>query len=98
MLTHWEHLTMFLKEPGAPLDNNIVERALKMVILHRKNSYFFRTQFEAAIGDLFMSIIATCVQAKQNPFHYMVTIQKHAKKALKNPFDWLPWNYQEQLT
>jgi len=97
MRNHWEELTIFLKVPGAPLDNNIVERSLKMVILHRKNAYFFKTQFGAEVGDLFMSIIATCVQAKQNPFHYMVTIQKHAKLALKNPFDWLPWNYQRQL-
>jgi len=97
MLTRWERLTMFLKIPGAPLDNNIVERALKMAILHRKNAYFFRTQFGAEVSDLFMSIIATCVHEKQNPFHYMVTIQKHAQKALKNPFDWLPWNYQAQL-
>jgi hypothetical protein len=59
MLNHWENLTMFLKEPGAPLDNNIVERALKMAILHRKNAYFFRTQFGAAIADLFMSIIVS---------------------------------------
>lgn len=98
MLNHWENLTMFLKEPGAPLDNNIVERALKMAILHRKNAYFFRTQFGAAIADLFMSIIATCVQAKQNPFHYMVTIQKHAREVIAEPFDWLPWNYQTHLT
>jgi hypothetical protein len=29
MLNHWEKLTLFLREPGAPLDNNLCERALK---------------------------------------------------------------------
>ncbi|MSU52323.1 MAG: hypothetical protein EXS41_02850, partial [Opitutaceae bacterium] len=29
---------MFLRESGAPLDNNRSEQALKMAILHRKNS------------------------------------------------------------
>ena len=29
LLRHWEKLTLFLRQPGAPLDNNICERALK---------------------------------------------------------------------
>ena len=41
MLKHWQKLTLFLREPGAPLDNNICERALKMAILHRKNALFY---------------------------------------------------------
>ncbi|MGH9351993.1 MAG: IS66 family transposase [Terriglobia bacterium] len=55
MVKHWEKLTRFLEVPGAPLDNNTVERALKMAILHRKNSLFFRTLNGARIGDIFMS-------------------------------------------
>ena len=35
---HWEKLTLFLRVPGAPLDNNTAERALKKAILHRRNS------------------------------------------------------------
>lgn len=35
MLRHWEKLTLFLRTAGAPLDNNICERALKKAILHR---------------------------------------------------------------
>jgi transposase len=37
LLKRWEPLTRFLEVTGAPLDNNISERALKMAILHRKN-------------------------------------------------------------
>jgi len=37
-----DELTLFLRQPGAPLDNNIVERALKKAILHRKNALFIR--------------------------------------------------------
>jgi transposase len=36
LLRHWKGLTAFLREPGAPLDNNICERALKRAVLHRK--------------------------------------------------------------
>jgi len=53
-------LTRFLSVPGAPLDNNIAERALKMAILHRKNSLSFKTLHGARIGDVHMSLIHTC--------------------------------------
>jgi len=60
MLKHWKALTLFLREPGAPLDNNVCERALKKAILHRKNAYFYKTGNGARVGDLFMSLIHTC--------------------------------------
>jgi transposase len=34
-LEHWGKLTLFLREPGAPLDNNTCETALKKAIVHR---------------------------------------------------------------
>jgi transposase len=40
MLRHWQELTLFLRQPGAPLDNNVCERALKKAILHRNYSKF----------------------------------------------------------
>ena len=44
LLKYWERLTVFLKQPGSPLDNNVVERGLKKAILHRRNSLFYKTQ------------------------------------------------------
>jgi len=44
LLKRWDKLTLFLRVPGAPLDNNICERALKMAIRHRNNSLFYRSQ------------------------------------------------------
>ena len=38
MIKHWEELTLFLRVPGAPLDNNVCERALKAPIRYRNNS------------------------------------------------------------
>jgi hypothetical protein len=52
MLRHWEKQTLFLHQAGAPLDNNVCERALKKAILHRKNSLFYKTQNGARVGDL----------------------------------------------
>ena len=98
MLRHWEELTLFLRRPGAPLDNNACERALKKAILHRKNAYFYKTQNGARVGDLFMSIIHTCELNNINPFDYLTQLQRHAKAVALCPADWMPWNYKKKLT
>lgn len=49
MLKHWSELTLFLRQAGAPLDNNVCERALKKVILHRKNAMFVSGQQNSAV-------------------------------------------------
>ena len=96
-LKRWNRLTLFLREPGAPLDSNIVERALKKCILHRKNSLFYKTENGAEVGDLFMSLIHTCELNGVNPFEYLIALQKHAEELAKNPPAWMPWNYSESL-
>ena len=95
MQNHWKPLTLFLKVPNAPLDNNLCEQVLKRAILHRKNSLFFKTQRGAYVGDLFMSLIHTCSLAKVNPFEYLTALQVHASQVRKNPKNWMPWNYEK---
>ena len=94
----WGRLTLFLREPGAPLDNNVCERMLKRAILHRKNSLFYKTENGARVGDLYMSLIATANLARANPFDYLTQLQRHAKEVAAHPAAWLPWNYRETLT
>ncbi len=96
-LKRWDRLTLFLREPGAPLDSNVVERALKKCILHRKNSLFYKTENGAEVGDLYMSLIHTCELNGVNPFEYLIELQKHAEELAKHPADWMPWNYRETL-
>jgi hypothetical protein len=97
MRKHWNELTLFLREPGAPLDNNICERALKKAILHRKNSLFYKTENGAYVGDLFMSLIHTCSLCHANPFDYLTQLQKHSELLLNNPGQWMPWNYKKAV-
>ena len=97
MLKHWEQLTLFLRQPGAPLDNNVCEQALKKAILHRKNAYFYKTENGARVGDLFMSLIHTCELNGVNPFDYLTALQKHADELSAHPADWMPWNYRDTL-
>jgi len=97
LLRHWEPLTLFLRVAGAPLDNNICERALKMAIMHRKNSLSYKTQRGAEVGDLFMSLIHTCRLNQANPFDYLMALVRHPKEVLAHPADWLPWNFTHTL-
>jgi transposase len=96
MLNHWEKLTLFLREPGAPLDNNVCERALKKAILHRKNALFYKTENGAHVGDLFMSLIYTCQLGCVDPFDYLTALQRHAAKLASDPAKWMPWNYRDR--
>jgi transposase len=95
MLRHWEKLTLFLRQAGAPLDNNLCERALKKAILHRKNALFYKTENGARVGDLFMSLIYTCQLNQANPFDYLTQLQRHADAIAASPQLWMPWNYRD---
>jgi transposase len=97
LLRHWRPLTAFLRVAGAPLDNNIVERALKRVVVHRKNALFYRTLHGAQVGDLFMTLIHTCQLCGANSFEYLTELQRHARDLANCPTDWMPWNYSETL-
>ena len=97
MLKHWAKLTLFLRVPGAPLDNNICERALKKAILHRKNALFYKTLAGARVGDVFMSLIHTAELNGIAPFEYLVALQRHHQEVARNPSAWLPWTYEATL-
>jgi transposase len=97
LLKHWDKLTLFLRKAGAPLDNNLCERALKKAILHRKNSLFYRTQNGARVGDLYMSLIHTCELNQVNPFDYLTELMRHPEDVAAHPECFLPWNYRQTL-
>jgi transposase len=97
MLRHWHALTLFLRQPNAPLDNTLVERALKKAILHRKNALYFKTVNGAQVGDLFMSLIHTCELNGVASLGYLIALQKHAREVDEHPAEWMPWNYRDTL-
>ncbi len=96
-LKRWEQLTLFLRQAGAPLDNNLCELILKKAIVHRKNSLFYKTANGASVGDLYMALIATAKLAKADPFDYLNELQRHADEVADDPAEWMPWNYRETM-
>ncbi len=97
MQKHWAKLTRFLTVAGAPIDNNVVERALKIAIRNRKAAMFYKTTYSAGIGGMLTSLIYTCDLAQQNPHHYLTALQEHHVKVVAKPEQWLPWNFQTTM-
>lgn len=97
LLKRWDKLTLFLRVPGAPLDNNICERALKMAIRHRNNSLFYRSQRGARVGDIYMALIYTAELHGENPFEYLVALFVNASAVAADPAAWLPWTFRATL-
>jgi hypothetical protein len=93
LLKRWDSLTLFLRKAGAPLDNNLCERALKKVILHRKNAMFYQTRKGARVGDIYMSLIYTCELNGVNALEYLNQLQLNASDVAEHPDRWMPWNY-----
>ena len=98
MLKHWKQLTKFLHVAGALIDNSLCERAIKVAIRHRKNSLFFKTSHGAEVGDCLMSLIHTTVRNGVSPYNYLNNLQWNAQAVKEHPEQWLPWNYEANLT
>jgi len=97
LLKRWESLTRFLEVPGAPLDNNAAEQALKIILRLRKNSLFYKNEHGAYVGDTLISLIETCRLAGANPLHYLSALMENRSAVFRDPGAWLPWNYLETL-
>jgi hypothetical protein len=93
MQGHWTTVTRFLTTPGAPIDNNLAERVLKLFIRQRKNSLFYKNSHSAYIASVLTSLIATCIYAGGNAIEYLVALQEHRRAVFSNPAAWLPWAY-----
>lgn len=95
LLRHWDAFTLFLREPGVPLDNNFCEQSIKTVVLLRKNSYHYKTERGAEVGDCFMSLIHTCRLNQIDAYPYLLFLARNSKDFIKNPELFLPWNYTQ---
>jgi transposase len=97
MLSRWDPLTLFLRVPDAPIDNNAVERILKHAIRQRRASLFYLTENGARVGDIYTSLIVTTVLHGGDPIRYLTALFANYKAVAAAPAEWLPWNYQRAL-
>ena len=94
LVKHWPGLTRFLEDGRAPLDTNTVERALRLAVLNRKNSLFYKTEHGAAVGDILTSLIQTCQLNGVGAWDYLLTLTRNGRAVRATPAAWLPWTYR----
>lgn len=90
MFRYWDGLTVFLEDAYVPLDNNQTERALRGLVIGRKNHYGSRSKRGTEVAALFYSLIETAKLHDINPADYIHTATIFAiefGEAL------LPWEY-----
>ena len=98
MLSRWVKLTRFCFIEGAPLDNNEVERILKIAIRSRKEAMFYKTEESAKVGGMITTVIETCRRNHINPLRYITFIQDNVLKVINNPKNYLPWKFIDGST
>ena len=90
-IKHYDKLIAFCKYEGALIDNNRMEQALKLLILSRKNSLFYKTENGAIVGNILTSLLATCAHNDVNAYKYLIWIQQNRVALKENPAVYLPW-------
>ena len=91
---NWDSLQVFLTDPKIKLDNNISERALRIVAVGRKN-YLFVGNTEAGQNlAILQTLVQTCKLHKVNPQEYLsdvlIRIQTHPQSKIHDlhPKNW----------
>ena len=94
VLNHWRGLTNYCCDGILNIDNNTAERAIKPVVLGRKNYLFAGSPAGAKNAAVLYSLIETCKLIGINPFVYLkdvltrlpTTLMKDLKHLL--PYNW----------
>jgi transposase len=68
---HFEGLRVFLADPDVPLENNRTERALRGVVLGRKNHYGSRSERGTKVAAMMYSLVETAKINRVDPELYL---------------------------
>jgi transposase len=82
MLNNWTGLTAFLDDPLIPLSNNRTERAVRGMVIGRKNHYGSRSVRGTEVAAISYSLIETCILCGADPEAYLRFV---AHAALRQP-------------
>jgi transposase len=82
MLERWRGLTVLLDNAWVPLDNNLVERQLRDMVMGRKNHYGSKSLRGTEVAALFYSLLETARLCGEDPGRYLL---RAALAAIDNP-------------
>ena len=72
MLGHWNGLTVFLQDPKVPLDNNLIERAIRGPVVGRKNHYGSKSVLGTKVAAIYYTMIETAKLQGVDPKQYLL--------------------------
>ncbi len=90
MLRYWQGLTAFLDDPYIPLDNNATERALRGIVIGRKNHYGSRSQRGTEVAAILYTLLETCLLNGVDPRAYL---KRAVERSVLVGDVVLPWNH-----
>ena len=95
MKSHWNGLSVFVKSPWVPMDNNIAERDERGPVVGRKNFYGSGAQWAGELAAVMYSVLATLKLWKINPhtwlFAYLQACAENDHRAPSDLSSFLPW-------
>lgn len=94
LLNHELSLSAFFRLPGAPIDNNLLERELRLPVRLRDAAPLYRSQIGANVAGELWTLLVTVLLNGVDVLAYLNALQRHARDVRKDPMAWLPWNYE----
>jgi transposase len=94
-LNRWHAFTLFLDDGRVAIDNNVAERAIRPVVLGRKNFLFAGSDAGGEIVADAMTIIETAKLSGLNPQDYLADVLARINDHIIIRLDeLLPWNWK----
>ncbi|HTC94038.1 MAG TPA: IS66 family transposase, partial [Terriglobales bacterium] len=90
-LNQWTTLTVFCSDGAVPIDNNVSEREMKRIVLHRKNSLFVGNPRGGKTASILASLTSTCRRHDIDPQLYLTQLLVNLPQAKMSDLPvWLP--------
>jgi len=99
-LDQWPAMVRYLENPHSAIDNNVIEREVKRVVMGRKAWLFADSVNGMHANAVLYSLVQTCIANGVDPYKYFVTVIERYPKA-KEPGDMqalLPWALKAELS
>ena len=94
-LNRWHAFTLFLEDGRVAIDNNVAERAIRPVVVGRKNFLFAGSDAGGEIVADAMTIIETAKLCGLNPQDYLADVLARINDHMISRLDeLLPWNWR----
>src|SRR5690606_24285785 len=78
MLKLWPGLTTFLEDPRVEIHNNATERALRGMVIGRKNHYGSRSERGTQVAAIFYTLVESAKLCGIDPEAYLIAATKRA--------------------